>query len=108
MPLHYRVLWRDAARHGIYTLHWDAIKSTSYVVITAAEAQLPEEPRFTMPVWKFIGDARFMQATNVAPFDGGVQWSLHWFDLVDEGAFPYLNVWTDITVFDAGDPAGQG
>ena len=57
-----------------------------------------------MPVIKFIGNARFMQATNIAPFPGGVRFSLHWFDLLDEGVFPYLNVWTDVTVFDKDDP----
>jgi hypothetical protein len=42
-----------------------------------------------------------MIAANIAPQDGFVAFTLHWL-----GDFPYLDVWTDITVFDPSDPQG--
>lgn len=101
--LHWRILWQHAARHGLYTAFSPAIRSDSYVVITVAEAALPDTPLFVMPVDRFIGDARHMQATNIAPFTGGVKFSVHWDTLIPSGDFPYLNIWTDITVFDPAD-----
>jgi hypothetical protein len=101
--LHWRILWRPGSRHGLYTAFWPAITNDSYVVITVAEASIPESPGFVMPVDRFIGDARHMVATNIAPFPGGVRFSVHWDTLIPSGDFPYLNIWTDITLFDASD-----
>src|SRR5438105_2650998 len=98
--LHWRILWRHAARHGLYTAFASFIHQESYVVITVAEAIISEEPTFVMPVVRFIGDARHMTATNIAPFAGGVKFSVHWDTLIPSGDFPYLNIWTDITIFD--------
>jgi len=41
-----------------------------------------------------------MYVGNMAPFDGGVQFTINW-----DGDFPSLNVWTDFTVFC--DPGGE-
>ena len=102
MPHHGRVLWRPLGDHSICTVFWNVIDVRSFVVITVAEAELPTEPMFEMPVNRFIGLARHMHATNIAPFPGGVRFSVEWagFSPAEPGDFPYLNVWTDITVFD--------
>ena len=39
-------------------------------------------------------------ATLASPFAGGVKFSVHWDTLIPSGDFPYLNIWTDITIFD--------
>ena len=49
---------------------------------------------------RFIGDA-WPQVLSVAPHDGGVTFLILW-----QTAWPTLDIWTDITVFDPQDPAG--
>jgi len=58
-----------------------------------------------MPVSRFIGSARHMQAANISPFQGGVRFTVYWAGIQpgEEGSFAFLNVWTDITVFDPTD-----
>jgi hypothetical protein len=67
------------------------------VLITAAEARtsavIPD---------RFIGAAKPIVVGNIAPFDGGVKFTLWW-----NGDFPYLNIWTDFTIFDPNDPSGS-
>lgn len=96
MPQHYRHLWQSGPRGGNYTFWWPIIKRDSYVLVTAAEARLGP----TIPD-RFKGDAWPVVAGCIAPQDGYVLFTLWWM-----GDFPYLNTWTDITVFDAGDPSG--
>src|SRR2546430_17416335 len=109
MPQHGRVLWRHLGAHSICTVHWSIINVKSYVVVTVAEAHVPTEPGFTMPVSRVIGAARHMVAANISPFPGGVRFGVHWAGLGpgDIGAFPFLNIWTDITVFDPKDRSVQ-
>jgi len=97
-PQHWRVLWMHVPRLVTYTLNWKVIRHHSYVIITAAEdlgyggfGSRPERQ---------IGDAKPMYVGNIAPFDGGVQFTINW-----DGDFPSLNVWTDFTVFC--DPGGE-
>jgi hypothetical protein len=104
-PRHGRVLWRNIANHAECLVQWSVVTKRSYVVVTAAEAAVPEEPALVMPVDRFIGEARQMIATNIAPFDGGVRFCVQWWAHSGEGGlFPNLDVWTDITVFDPADP----
>lgn len=92
---HRRHLWRSAPRLSTFTFRWSAIQHDSFVLVTAAEA------RFTGLVPdRFIGAAKPIVAGNIAPFDGGVQFTLWWY-----GDFPHLNIWTDITLFDRSDPS---
>jgi hypothetical protein len=93
---HWRHLWAGLARGGTNTFWWPAIHHDSYVVITAAEAR-------TSPLVpdRFVGAAVDMRVTNTAPQDGFVAFQVWWY-----GDFPYLNIWTDITVFDPADPHG--
>ena len=95
-PQHWRHLWRGAPRLANYTAWWDIILHDSFVVITAAEANLSA----SVP-GRFIGDARPVIAGSIAPQDGFVLFTLWWY-----GDFPYLDIWTDITVFDRTDPSG--
>jgi hypothetical protein len=95
-PQHWRHLWRNTPRLGNYTFWWDIISHDSYVVITAAEADLT-----AATPGRFIGNARPVIAGSIAPQDGFVLFTLWWY-----GDFPYLNIWTDITVFDRDDPSG--
>jgi hypothetical protein len=94
--VHWRHLWTGFARAAPSTFWWGAIRHDSYVVITAAEARTSS----VVPD-RFIGEAVDMRVTNIAPQDGVVSFQVWW-----DGAFPYLNIWTDITVFDPGDPHG--
>ncbi|HUL12367.1 MAG TPA: hypothetical protein VLU73_09390 [Methylococcaceae bacterium] len=96
---HWRHLWRNASRGGIFSFSWPIIRRDSYVVITVSEANLSAE----IP-GRFIGLAKPMVAANIAPQDGVVEFVLWWSN--DYGSFSYLNVWTDITVFDPNDPHG--
>jgi hypothetical protein len=93
---HWRHLWLETPRLGRYTFSWDIIRNDSYVVITAAEgrisAQVPD---------RFIGEAKPIVVGNIAAHDGFVEFTLWWY-----GNFPYLNIWTDISVFDPRDPSG--
>ena len=94
---HWRHLWIRAPRLARYTFSWDIIRRNSFVVVTAAEgrisAQSPE---------RFMGAAKPIIVGNIAAQDGFVEFTLHWV-----GDFPYLDIWTDITVFDPNDPSGQ-
>jgi hypothetical protein len=94
-PVHWRHLWMNAPRLANYTAWWPAISHDSSVVITAAEADLSAQ----VP-GRFIGDARPIVVGSIAPQDGYVWFTMWWW-----GDFPYLNIWTDITVFDPGDPS---
>jgi hypothetical protein len=98
MPKHWRHLFQSAARGSDFHIWWSIIKHDSYVVVTAAEAQLTENPP-----GRFKGDAWPVIAGCIAPQDGNVLFTLWWY-----GDYPYLNVWTDITVFDPGDFSGTG
>jgi hypothetical protein len=93
---HWRHLWRGAPRLAPYTFSWPIIRNNSFVVITAAEARLSA----TVPD-RFIGDAKPIVVGNIAAHDGFVEFTLWWY-----GDYPYLNIWTDITVFDPNDPSG--
>ena len=93
---HWRHLWQGAPRLATYTFYWPIIRNNSFVVITAAEAGVgPQVPT------RFIGDAKPIVVGNTAAQDGFVEFTLWW-----SGDFPYLNIWTDITVFDPNDPSG--
>jgi hypothetical protein len=89
---------------GRYNLQWDIITHQSSVVVTAAEGAEPHEGGqvlgTTASPERFVGDARFT-VHNVAPHDGGVGFYLE----IDWPA--PLNVWTCVTVLDAGDYAGM-
>ena len=92
--VHFRHLWQGA-NPGYYTVNWDAIRHDSYVLVTAAEGRTSD-----LVPDRFIGDA-WIQVWSIAPFDGGVRFFLDW-----QVAFKNLNIWTDITIFDPGDPSG--
>jgi hypothetical protein len=92
-PFRFRHLWKHAPRLGIYTVNWDIIKHDSYVVITLAEAVVSEQ----VPT-KFIGEAKPMVIGNISPHDGSVEFTVWWY-----GDFPYLDIWTDILVFNSYD-----
>jgi hypothetical protein len=90
---HWRHLWRDAGA-GYFTFNWPAIRHDSYVLVTAAEGRISD----LIPD-RFIGDA-WPEVFSIAPFDGGVTFMILW-----QVAWPTLNIWTDITIFDPSDPA---
>src|SRR6476469_308196 len=92
-PFRYRQLWTHAPRLATYTFSWDIIKHDSYVVITLAEASVSDQ----VPN-KFIGDARPMVIGNICPHDVYVEFTVWWY-----GDFPYLDLWTDILVFNSYD-----
>lgn len=94
---HWRHLWANAPRLASYTFWWPIIRKDSYVVVTAAEARISGDPPE-----RFIGDAKPIVTGNVAAQEGYVEFTLWW-----QGDFPYLNIWTDITVFDPSDPSGM-
>jgi hypothetical protein len=85
-----------APRLSHYTLWWPIIQNDSYVLVTAAEGKISA----TAPD-RFMGAAVPMIVGNIAAHAGYVEFTLWCY-----GNYPYLNVWTDITVFDAGDPQG--
>lgn len=93
---HWRHLWKSAPRMAVYTFWWKPIKNDSYVLITAAEASISASTPD-----RFVGDAKPIVVGNIAPREGYVEFTLWW-----EFDFLYLNIWTDITVFDPGDPSG--
>jgi hypothetical protein len=92
--LHWRHLWRGTGA-GYYTFNWPAIQHDSYVAVTVAEGRISD-----LVPDRFIGDA-WPQVLSVAPFDGGVTFLILW-----QTAWPTLDIWTDITVFDPNDPSG--
>ena len=113
MPSHFRHFW-GPQKTGRFTFGWDAIRHDSYVVVTASEGLPPLENVLSDPgdPQRFVGSAHF-QVSSVAPFDGGVSF---WVIIGDAqavltGYFNWwidpLNLWTDITVFNPGDPAGN-
>ncbi len=93
---HWRHLWNPAARLDHFTFWWPIIKNDSFVVITAAEARIS-----ALVPDRVMGDAKPIVVGNIAAHDGFVEFTLWWY-----GNFPYLNIWTDITVFDPTDPSG--
>jgi hypothetical protein len=93
---HWRHRWVGAPRLAHYTFWWPIIHNESYVLVTGVEGKISA----TVPD-RFMGDARPMIVANIAAHAGYVEFTLWWC-----GNFPYLNVWTDITVFDANDPQG--
>jgi hypothetical protein len=92
--LHWRHLWRGAGA-GYYTFSWPAIQHDSFVTVSVSEGHISD-----LVPDRFIGDA-WPQVLSVAPFDGGVTFLILW-----QTAWPTLDIWTDITVFDPSDPAG--
>ena len=90
---HWRILWRGVGP-GYYTANWSAIRHDSYVVVTVAEGRISD-----LVPDRFIGDA-WPQVLSIAPFDGGVTFLILW-----QVAWPTLDIWTDISIFDPGDPA---
>ncbi len=110
MPSHVRHFW-GRQKTAQFNYNWGAIRHDSFVVITASEGNPPDGKIFdpTRPV-RFVGSAHF-QVSSVAPHDGGVTF---WVIIGDAKAITSgnffnwwidpLNLWTDITVFDPGDP----
>lgn len=94
-PVHLRVLWRDTPRLAMHTVFSRKIRHDAFVVIAAAEARTS-----SLVPDRFIGAARPIVAGSVAPFDGGVRFTPWWY-----GNFPFLSIWTDITIFDPSDPS---
>jgi hypothetical protein len=94
---HWRHLWIGAPRLARYTFWMPSIKNNSFVVVTAAEGRISA----SVPD-RFIGAAKPIVVGNIAAHDGFVEFTLWW-----SGDFPYLNIWTDITVFDLSDPSGS-
>jgi hypothetical protein len=92
--VHWRHLWQNAS-WGEFNFQWDAIQHDSFVAITVAEAHTS-----ALVPDRFIGDA-WPYVLSIAPHDGGVTFMILW-----QTAFPTLNIWTDITVFDPTDPSG--
>jgi hypothetical protein len=89
---HYRHLWQGI-NPGYFKVNWSAIRHDSVVLVTAAEGRTSD-----LVPDRFIG-AAWIEVWSIAPFDGGVNFFLNW-----QSAFKNLNVWTDVTVFDPGDP----
>jgi hypothetical protein len=111
MPQHYRHYWGNQIANQ-FNFEWDAIQHDSYVVITAAEGPAPGSSDF--PPERFVGNASLVVG-SIAPHTGGVTFWIFYLDGTQEGAwwmgsyYQYdggLSLWTDITVFDPGDPAG--
>ena len=92
--IHWRHLWHGA-QAGYFTFNWDAIRHDSYVAVTVAEGRTS-----SLVPDRFIGDA-WPEVFSIAPFDGGVTFLILW-----QNAWPSLDIWTDITVFDPTDPQG--
>jgi hypothetical protein len=110
MPTHIRYFW-GKQKTAQFTYNWGLIQHDSYVVITASEGDPPDGEIFdpTKP-HRFVGNAHF-QVSSIAPHDGGVTFWVIIGDPRALGAPDFfnwwidpLNVWTDITVFDASDP----
>jgi hypothetical protein len=91
---HWRILWRGAPCFQVYTAFWRDIHHDSVVVITAVEAL----PSNLVPD-RFIGAAMQILVGSIAPFDGGVTFSMDW---ENNSVFPQLDIWTDITLFEPG------
>jgi|GEM_PF-1901750 hypothetical protein len=113
MAQHFRHFW-GPQKTARFNFQWDAIRHDSFVVITASEGSPRQEGLFFDPSApeRFVGSAHF-QVSSVAPHDGGVTF---WVIIGDakallSGFFNWwvdpLNLWTDITVFDPGEPSGQ-
>jgi hypothetical protein len=114
MAQHWRHFW-GPQKTGKFNFQWDAIRHDSFVVITASEGEPRQEGVFVDPSSprRFVGSAHF-QVSSVAPHDGGVTF---WVIIGDPKAtfspafFNWwvdpLNLWTDITVFEPGEPSGQ-
>jgi hypothetical protein len=106
MPQHWRHFWGPQGGN-IFNFEWDIIQHDSFVVITAGEG--PGFGASDFPPERFVGNAAMMVG-GVAPHTGGVTFWM----LIEDGTHNgagweggLLNVWTDITVFDATDPSGQ-
>jgi hypothetical protein len=108
MAQHYRHFY-GPQNSGDFNFQWDIIRHDSFVVITASEGHGYD----VAPAPQRIIQDFFFQVWNVAPHDGGVAFRVlilerEW--LRNEG-FAFVdvteNLWIDITVFDASDPAGQ-
>ncbi len=114
MAQHYRHYW-GPCQTGRFNFQWDIIQHDSFVVVTASEG--PGYDVGPAPQ-RFVGNAHFT-VSSIAPHDGGVTF---WVVIGEMGglltdytdhfmgdwwpAGP-LNLWTDITVFDASDNWGQ-
>ena len=110
MPQHYRHFW-GPRRTQTLNFQWDIITKSSFVLVTACEGRGGDNG--SNPPNRFIGLAKFTVG-SVAPHDGGVTF------LVNIGLYNYmrgeglgyhpwpdaLELWTDITVFDATDFSG--
>ena len=113
MPNHYRHFW-GPQQSNVFNFQWDIIKHDSFVVITASEG--PGYDVGPAPQ-RFVGKA-FFEVHSVSPHDGGVTFwvVMNEFNVIQFGdgaavvVVPWtspLNLWTDITVFDASDNWGQ-
>ncbi|HUK22963.1 MAG TPA: hypothetical protein VLV49_00185 [Terriglobales bacterium] len=110
MPVHTRYFW-GKQKTAQFNFNWGAIRHDSYVVITASEGDPPSGEIYDPnKPHRFVGDAHF-QVSSIAPRDGAVTFWVIIGDakaLGDHNFFNWwaapLNVWTDITVFDASDP----
>ena len=97
MPEHARVFWGYHRGIKRYQLNWPAVTRKSVVLISAAEAEGPEFGAFTFTPNRFVGAAVF-SVENIAPTDGAVVFVVH-------VNWPHpLPLWTDLTLFDPGDP----
>jgi hypothetical protein len=94
---HWRILWRQVPCFSRYSAFWDAIRHDSVVVITAAEARTS-----ALVPDRFVGAAMQMLVGSIAPFDGGVAFSVDW---ENNSVFPRLDIWTDITLVGTIGPA---
>ncbi len=98
MPQHARFFWGKHIGRTKFNLAWRVINHQSVVLISASEGQ---QPITTAAPERFVESATFVVG-NIAPQDGNVSFVV----LIDW--FEPLNLWTDITVFDRGDPIVQG
>ena len=94
MPQHARIFWSKHRGRQNYNLAWDVIRHDSVVLISASEGKQPITPQAPE---RFVGSATYT-VCNIAAQDGNVSFvvSIDW----DEP----LDLWTDITVFDRGEP----